>query len=93
VYQECFSRMLEEAMPESGDGEMRIHIDRRDDDLCKACMEKYSIKGEIVPDLTCSGGLNISTGRDKIIGFNTIESRFARSKEALRKEIYSILSG
>ena len=93
AYQECFSRMLQEAMPDSGDGEVRIHIDRRDEGLCKSCMEKNTIKGEIVTDLTCSGGLNISTDRDKIIGYNTIESRFARSKEALRKDIYSILSG
>jgi vacuolar-type H+-ATPase subunit E/Vma4 len=93
AYQECFSRMLQEAMPDSGDGEVRIHIDRRDEGLCKSCMEKYTLKGEIVPDLTCSGGLNISTDRDKIIGYNTIESRFERSKEALRKDIYSILSG
>jgi vacuolar-type H+-ATPase subunit E/Vma4 len=93
AYQECFSRMLQEAMPDAGEGEVRIHIDRRDERLCKECMEKYTINGEIVPDLTCSGGLNISTDRDKIICYNTIESRFARSKEALRKDIYSILSG
>ncbi len=93
AYQECFSRMLLEAMPDSGNGEVRIHIDRRDEGLCKACMEKFTITGEVVPDLTCSGGLNISTERGKIIAYNTIESRFTRSKEALRKDIYSILSG
>jgi vacuolar-type H+-ATPase subunit E/Vma4 len=93
VYHECFGRMLQEAMPDAADDEVRIHIDRRDERLCKECMEKFSINGEIIPDLTCSGGVNVGTDRDKIITFNTIESRFTRSKVALRKDIYSILSG
>ncbi len=92
-YQECFSRLLREAILDAGDAEMRIHIDRRDEGICKTCMEKHTIKGEIVPDLTCSGGLNISIYRDKIIGYNSIESRFERSKETLRKDIYSLLFG
>lgn len=92
-YQECFSRMLQEAMLDFSDTEVYVHIDRRDGDLCKACMEKYTLKGEIIPDLTCSGGLNISTNHEKVIGFNTIESRFVRSKEALRKDIFSLLFG
>lgn len=92
-YENCFRKMLKEAAVELAGEEIRLHIDKRDENLCKKLLPELNLNCEIITDLTCAGGLNASTKDEKLLVFNTIETRFERAKVLLKSEIFTTLYG
>lgn len=93
TYKDAFKKMIEEAIGELNGKEVRLQIDKRDENLCKQILAEMNKNSEITTDLTCAGGLNVSTKDDKVIVFNTIESRLHKATELLKFEIFSTLYG
>ena len=92
-YEKSFRKMLKEVVLELEGEEIQLHIDKRDENLCKKLLQELNLNCEIISDLTTAGGLNASTKDTKFIIFNTIESRFEKAKEFLKSEIFAILYG
>jgi V/A-type H+/Na+-transporting ATPase subunit E len=92
-YKGRFKSMIQEAMHELGGEKARLHIDGRDENLCKQILDELNENSEIVADLTSAGGLNVSTRDEKVVVFNTIESRLDRAKEFLARQVFATLYG
>ena len=93
TYKDAFKKMIQEAIDELDEKEVRLQIDKRDENLCKQILAEMNKNSEIIADLTCVGGLNASTKDEKVIVFNTIESRLDKATELLKFEIFSTLYG
>ncbi|MCU0631789.1 MAG: V-type ATP synthase subunit E [Methanolinea sp.] len=92
-YRDSLKLLLNEALTGLGDSDVVLHIDKRDEALWKEILNESKEHYQVVTDLTCAGGLNISTRDERFIIFNTLESRLKRAKEIYRPEIFSILFG
>jgi vacuolar-type H+-ATPase subunit E/Vma4 len=92
-YPVIFRRFLTEAFQEKQNGGWFIHIDPRDDILCKNILAELKMNSEVVTDLHSMGGLIITSPDQTTSILNTIESRMEMAKEQLRPEIFSILFG
>jgi len=92
-YENLFRKLLNETIHELEGEEIQLHIDKRDDALCKKLLPELKLNCEVIKDITCAGGLNAGTKDGRFIIFNTIESRFERAKVLLKREVYSILYG
>ena len=90
-YKEHLKNMIQEAVRELEGQKVRLHIDKRDEHLCKQILAELSENSEIITDLTSAGGLNVSTRDEKVVVFNTIESRLNTARELLKREIFSTL--
>ncbi len=93
TYKDAFKKMIQEAIDELDGKEVRLHVDKRDESLCKQILAEMNKNSEIEADLTCAGGLNASTKDEKVIVSNTIESRLDKATELLKFEIFSTLYG
>ena len=93
AYRTSFRSIVREAMEELAGEEVRLHIDPRDEPLCREILEEMRRNCEVVPDLTTLGGLNATTADERLLVFNTIESRLQRAKELMKSEIMSALYG
>ena len=93
AYRASFKKMVHETMDELGGEEVRLHIDPRDEALCRETLKEMQRNCEVVPDLTTLGGLNATTADERLLVFNTIESRLQRAKELMKSEIMSALYG
>jgi V/A-type H+-transporting ATPase subunit E len=93
AYRTSFRSIVREAMEELAGEEVRLHIDPRDEPLCREILEEMQRNSEVVPDLTTLGGLNATTPDERLMVFNTIESRLQRAKELMKSEIMSALYG
>jgi vacuolar-type H+-ATPase subunit E/Vma4 len=93
AYRMSFRSIVREAMEELAGEEVRLHIDLRDEPLCRKILEEMQRNCEVVPDLTTLGGLNATTADERLLVFNTIESRLQRAKELMKSEIMSALYG
>jgi V/A-type H+-transporting ATPase subunit E len=92
-YENFFLKLLNETIHELEGEEIQLHIDKRDEALCKKLLPELTSNCEIVTDITCAGGLNAGTKDGRFIIFNTIESRFERAKVLLKQEVYTTLYG
>jgi V/A-type H+/Na+-transporting ATPase subunit E len=92
-YENNFRKMLQEVVLELKGEDIQLHIDKRDENLCKKLVSELKLNCEVVTDITSSGGLNASTKDGKFIVFNTIESRFEKAKALLKPEIFTTLYG
>lgn len=92
-YENFFRKLLNETVLELEGEEIQLHIDKRDEALCKKLLPELKVNCEIVTDITCAGGLNAGTKDGRFIVFNTIESRFERAKVLLKREVYATLYG
>jgi V/A-type H+-transporting ATPase subunit E len=92
-YKENFKKMLQEAFRELEGEKVNLHIDARDETLCRQVLDELGRNSEIVGDLTSAGGLAVSTKDGKVVVSNTIESRLNNAKELLKREIFSTLFG
>jgi len=92
-YENNFRKMLQEVVLELEREDIQLHIDKRDENLCKKVLSELNLHCEVVTDITCAGGLNASTKDGKFIAFNTIESRFEKAKALLKPEIFTMLYG
>jgi V/A-type H+-transporting ATPase subunit E len=93
TYGNTLKKMIQEAIDELDRKEVRLHVDKRDEQLCKQILSEMNKNSEIKADLTCAGGLNVSTTDEKVIVFNTIETRLDKAAELLKFEIFSTLYG
>jgi len=92
-YKAIFERLAREAVSAMGKMPFVVHVDKRDLDLCTTTLAAMGIRLEIRPDLSCAGGLVVSSPDGLVTLSNTIESRLERTEESRKLEIYAILSG
>jgi V/A-type H+/Na+-transporting ATPase subunit E len=92
-YENIFRKLLKETLLELEGEDILLHIDKRDENLCKKLLAELTLNHEIVTDLTSIGGLNASTRDGKFIIFNTIESRLEKAMVQIKLEIFAILYG
>ena len=92
-YENNFRKMVQEVVLELEGENIQLHIDKRDENLCKKVLSELNLNCEVVTDITSAGGLNASTKDGKFIVFNTIESRFEKAKALLKPEIFTTLYG
>jgi vacuolar-type H+-ATPase subunit E/Vma4 len=92
-YSGCYGQLLSEALGELGDGDPVLHIDLRDESLCRALLAIMDLHCEISPDLQTAGGLIASTRDGKVVVSNTIESRLEQAKDRLKLDIFALLYG
>ena len=92
-YPEIFKKLLMDAAGALFVDTFHIHVDKRDEALCKKTLTSVNLRADIVPDLTSAGGLVASLPDRSVIISNTVESRLERAQERKKLEIYSILSG
>jgi V/A-type H+-transporting ATPase subunit E len=92
-YENNFRKMVQEVVSELEGEDIQLHVDKRDENLCKKVLSELKLNCEVVTDITSAGGLNASTKDGKFIVFNTIESRFEKAKALLKPEIFTTLYG
>ena len=92
-YPAVFESLLKEAAGSLGDDAFVVHIDPRDEVLCKKTLSLLHVSSEIRTDLVTEGGLVLSLPDNSVVISNTVESRMQRAKELKRKEIHAILTG
>ncbi len=93
-YSAIFRRLLQEAWEEKPEGEgVVVHIDPRDDRICRDVLKDLKTNSQIMTDLHSLGGLTITSADQTTIIQNTFESRLAMAKEQVRAEVFSILFG
>jgi vacuolar-type H+-ATPase subunit E/Vma4 len=93
TYEVFFSSVLSEITESLDSEKIRLHIDKRDEELCKRLTKSIAKEFEIVKDLITNGGLNGETPDGKVIIRNTIEERLVRAEELLRPVVFSGLYG
>lgn len=93
TYEPLFSKLLQEVLTELEGESILLHIDRRDEDLCKKLLSELNSVCEIRTDISTAGGLNADTMDEKFVVFNTLESRLERAGELLKPEIFAALYG
>ncbi|MFA4877089.1 MAG: V-type ATP synthase subunit E family protein [Methanoregula sp.] len=92
-YPKIFERLAREAIGTMESTPFRLHVDTRDIELCNKTLAALGVRCEVVPDITCAGGLVASSPDGLVKISNTIESRLERIRELRRREIYAILQG
>jgi vacuolar-type H+-ATPase subunit E/Vma4 len=92
-YPAVFTRLLKEAAGAIGDGAFVVHIDPRDEGLCRTTLSALGLSPEVRPDITTAGGVVAGLPDSSVVISNTVESRLERAKELRRKEIHAILTG
>jgi V/A-type H+-transporting ATPase subunit E len=92
-YKNNFRKMLQEVVLELEGEEIQLHIDKRDETLCKKLLSELKLNCDIVTDISCAGGLNATTKDGRFIISNTTESRFEKAKGLLKPEIFTTLYG
>ena len=92
-YRLLLKKLVGEVMEELPAEEIRVHIDPRDEPLCREVLREMKRNCEVVTDLTTIGGLNATTADERLMIFNTLESRLERARELMKSEIMSTLYG
>ncbi len=92
-YEGFFRKALAESVEALGEKELVLHIDARDEELCRRSMALLGIDCAVKADLACTGGLNASTMDGKVVVFNTLEARLRSARERLKLEVFSALYG
>jgi V/A-type H+-transporting ATPase subunit E len=92
-YPAVFENLLKEAAGAMGDEAFVVHIDPRDETLCKKTLSLLNLSSEIRSDITTAGGMVASLPDNSVVISNTVESRMQRAKELKRKEIHALLTG
>jgi len=92
-YPAVFENLLKEAVHSMGDEAFVVHIDPRDEALCKKTLFLVNLSPEVRTDLVTEGGVVASLPDNSVVISNTVESRMQRAKELRRKEIHAILTG
>jgi V/A-type H+-transporting ATPase subunit E len=92
-YPSVFEKLAREATGAMGGRPFLVHVDKRDEELCRKNLAAMNIRCEVLADLKCMGGLVASSPDGLITISNTIESRLERIREHKKLEIHAILSG
>ena len=83
---EVQTRLIEEALGEVGGGELQVEIDPEDAALTRQVVARFAFKSKVatVPHW---GGAVVRARDGKIVLDNTLETRWRRSTEILRREV------
>jgi vacuolar-type H+-ATPase subunit E/Vma4 len=92
-YEAMFRELLKETLLDFSGDAVKVHINERDEELCRRVLKDLGFNCEVIPDLHCAGGLSASTRDETFLISNTIESRLERARELLRPEVFTILYG
>ena len=92
-YPAIFKTLTMDAARALGADTFHVHVDPRDEVLCRETLAALNLLAGIIPDLDSSGGLVAGLPDGSVIISNTVESRMERAQERKKREIYSILSG
>jgi len=92
-YPDIFKKLTVDAAGALGVDRFHVHVDKRDEDLCRKTLASVNIHAEIFPDLDSAGGLVACLPDQSVIISNTVESRLERAQDLKKLEIYSILTG
>ena len=92
-YEEIFRNLAIEAFDALDQHECTVHIDIRDEQLCRKTLAELHREYMVVSDLKTMGGLTVNSSDGSITISNTLESRLDRGRERLKQEVYSLLSG
>jgi V/A-type H+/Na+-transporting ATPase subunit E len=92
-YPLIFEKLLQEAVSAMGNDIFSIHVDPRDEALCRRILASLQVSGEILTDLVTAGGVVLSLPGNTVVISNTVESRLQRARENERHVIHAILSG
>ncbi|MCU0630795.1 MAG: V-type ATP synthase subunit E [Methanoregulaceae archaeon] len=92
-YGAFFKAVMTEITGSLDSEKIRLHIDPKDEALCRQLIKDTGGEFEIVTDLTTKGGLTGSTPDGKVVIRNTIEDRLARAKERMKVVVFSGLYG
>lgn len=92
-YRKALATFINEVTGTLPAGDLILHVDPRDEAVCREILRELKLDCEINSDLTCSGGVNASTRDGRFLVLNTIEARIQRAKELYRPEISNILFG
>ena len=84
-YPVVFEKLLKEAVGAMGNESFVVHIDPRDEALCKKTLAFLNRSSEIHADLVTEGGVTLSLPDNAVVISNTVESRLQRAKEAQEK--------
>ncbi len=92
-YREHLRLLLQEVLEEMKGQEVVIHIDPRDESLCREILKELQYNSELVLDLNSAGGLIVHSSDGSYRILNTIETRLEKAREHLRKDLFSLLFG
>jgi vacuolar-type H+-ATPase subunit E/Vma4 len=92
-YKSSLTMRLKEALQEIDEEEVILHIDKRDEPIFSDILQEMPLNCTTTADLNCCGGLTLTTGDERVVVYNTLESRLTRAKEVLKLEIFSTLFG
>jgi V/A-type H+-transporting ATPase subunit E len=91
-YPVIFEKLLREATSTITGEAFSIHVDPRDEELCKKTLATLGISADIQTDLTTTGGVVVSLPGDSVVISNTVEFRLRRAYERMKIEIHTILA-
>ncbi|MHC1626704.1 MAG: V-type ATP synthase subunit E [Methanoculleaceae archaeon] len=92
-YPEIFQALFNEALSFFSSGELVVHVDPGDTEICRKMITETGRPCNIVSDIRCTGGLILEAESGRIRVDNTIDSRLDRARERLKTEIFSALFG
>jgi len=92
-YRSLFLRLLDESVAEMEGGVIVLHVDPRDETLCREILAQTGREFQVVPDITTWGGVIVSSPDGQVRIHNTLESRLERAKNLYKKEVCRILFG
>ncbi|MCX6700193.1 MAG: V-type ATP synthase subunit E [Methanomicrobiales archaeon] len=92
-YEAFFEAVLSEITESLNSEKIRLHIDKKDEALCRQLVKNTGKEVEVVIDLSTVGGLSGSTPDGKVVVRNTIEDRLVRARERMNVVVFSGLYG
>ena len=92
-YEAFFEAVLSEVTESLHSEKISIHIDKKDEALCRQLVKIIGKEVEVITDLSTVGGLSGSTPDGKFVVRNTIEDRLVRAKERMNVVVFSGLYG
>lgn len=92
-YPAIFKKLTQDAAGELGTAVFHVHVDKRDEVLCRNTLAALNLHAEIHPDLVSSGGIVACLPDTSVVISNTVESRLERVKDLRKREIHRVLSG
>jgi len=92
-YKTFYKAVMTEIIESLDSEKIRLHIDKKDEQLCRQLIQETGKEFDIVPDLSTTGGLNGSTPDGKVVIRNTIEDRLDRARERMKLVVFSGLYG
>lgn len=92
-YPAVFEKLLREAAGALGDDACVVHVDPRDEALCRKTLSVLGLSPAVRTDITTAGGMVVGLPDSSVVISNTVESRLQRARELKKKEVHAILTG